>query len=170
MKWALQLTAEHGVRWIIGAFVVAMVGAAAFPRASLAAPKAHETPRAYCARIRNDDALRAPPASLAPAIRRLFNMRGPYALKSTYYRCAGGRVLVCWIGNDLPCGKANIKKRLPAATRWCRAHPNSDFIPLVVTGHDTLYSWRCVGHTAKAGAPVGALDARGFFVRYWKKL
>jgi hypothetical protein len=147
---------------------LASVGPAAHPAA--AAPAERESPRAHCARIGNDDTLRSPPPSLAPAIRRLFNVNGPYVLKSSYYRCAGGAVLVCWVGANLPCGKANTSKTLPAAAEWCATHANSDFIPMYVTGHGTLYSWRCAGGEAAAGAPVGKLDARGFFLDYWKKL
>jgi hypothetical protein len=136
----------------------------------VAAPAPGQSPRAYCARVGNDDTLRRPPRSLGSAIHRLFDIRGSDALATTYYRCAGGSVLVCNVGANLPCGKANTAKTLPAATQWCDTHPNSDFIPMVVTGHDTLYSWRCIGHAAHAGAAVGKLDARGFFQEYWKKL
>lgn len=105
-----------------------------------------------------------PRAALAavarPAIGRLFDVNGPYVLKSNYYRCAGGAVLVCWVGAKLLYGKANTSKTLPAA-QWCATHANSDFIPMYVTGHDTLYSRRGAGGKAAAGAPVGKLDARG---------
>jgi hypothetical protein len=134
----------------------------------VAAPAPGQSPRAYCAHAGNDDTLRRPPRALGAAIHRLFNIKGSYALATTYYRCAGGRVLLCSVGANLPCGKANTAKTLPAATQWCDTHPNSDFIPMVVTGHDTLYSWRCIGHAAHAGAVVGKLDARGFFAEYWK--
>jgi hypothetical protein len=138
----------------------------AMSRAGLAAPAANETPQAYC----NDDALRSPPRSLASAIGRLFNVSGGETLAATYYRCARGDVLVCWVGANLPCGKANTSKDLPPATRWCESHANSDFIPMYVTGHDTLYSWHCAGRAALAGSPVGKLDSRGFFQQYWKKI
>jgi hypothetical protein len=139
-------------------------------RTGLAAPAAHETPQAYCMQVGNDDTLRTPPPSLASAIRRLFNVRGREVLAATYYRCAGGNVLVCWVGANLPCGKANTKKELPAAARWCASHADSNFIPMYVTGHDTLYSWHCAGRAAIAGAPVSKLDSRGYFQEYWKKV
>lgn len=148
--------------------ILASFAAVWLPAAGIAAPAAHENARAYCARVGTDDALREPPRSLAPAIKRLFNIPGPHALKATYYRCDGGQVKVCWVGANLPCGKADGSKDLPAAAQWCQTHANSDFIPLYVTGHDSLYSWRCVGGKAVAGAPVGKLDDRGFFAEYWK--
>jgi hypothetical protein len=160
-------------RGLLAGFALAIPALASFglaARPAAAAPAEHESPRAYCARIGYDDTLRSPPPSLAPAIRRLFNVNGPHALKSSYYRCAGGAVLVCWVGANLPCGKASTSKTLPAAAQWCAMHANSDFIPMYVTGHDTLYSWHCANGKAAAGTPVGELDARGFFLDYWKKL
>ncbi|MGH6671829.1 MAG: hypothetical protein ACRECV_07630 [Xanthobacteraceae bacterium] len=166
------MNAFHGRSiWVrAGAAMAAQFGAVAIVCSAVAAPAAHESPRAYCARAGTDDALRSPLASLGPAIHRLFNISGRYALTTTYYRCAKGDVLVCWVGANLPCGKANISKHLPAASQWCESHANSDFIPMYVTGHDTLYSWRCASRNAQAGAPVGKIGARGFFERYWKKV
>jgi hypothetical protein len=112
--------------------------------------------------------LRPTPPSLAAAVKSLFNFGGNVALRATYYRCAGGDVEVCSVGANLPCDKADTRKDLPAATQWCATRANADFIPAYVTGHDTLYSWRCAGGKAEAAAPVGMLDARGFFTEYWK--
>jgi hypothetical protein len=152
------------------AAMAAVLGVAAISQRTIAAPRAGESPHAYCARVGTDDTLRTPPRSLTPAIRRLFNLKGPNAPKTSYYRCAAGRLLVCWVGANLPCGKANTSRTLPGAAQWCRTHPNSDFIPMYVTGHDTIYSWRCIGDAAHAGALIGKLDGRGFFAEYWKKL
>jgi hypothetical protein len=164
--------ALHQRRFVLAglAATLAILGVALAPRLSIAAPAKDESPRAYCARVGNDDELRSPPASLASAIKRLFDIRSHNAPTAAYYRCAEGHVLACWVGANLPCGKANTAKELPAATQWCATHPNSDFIPMVVTGHDTPYSWSCVGSTAQASAPVGKLDSRGFFAAYWKPL
>lgn len=152
------------------AALMAPLGATFACQPGVAAPAAQATPRAYCARVGDDDSLRRPPRSLAHAIDRLFDIKGGHGLATTYYRCADGAVLLCNVGANLPCGKANAEKSLPAATQWCESHANSDFIPMTVTGHDTLYSWRCVGGKAAAGATIGKRDARGFFAEYWKKL
>ncbi len=149
--------------------LLAFAGITALPDAGIAAPARHEAPQHYCSRIGNDDALRTPPSSFAPVLHRLFGIDGKYALATSYYRCAGGDLLVCTVGANLPCGKADTNKNLPAATRWCATHDNSDFIPMAVTGHDTPYAWRCAGGTAVAGAPTGKLDARGFFAENWKR-
>jgi hypothetical protein len=152
------------------AAILCLVAIFAIPHRSAAAPAKDKNPRAYCTRVGTDDQVRAAPASLAADVRRLFNVDGRFAVRSSVYRCADGAVLVCVIGANLPCGKANTAKELPAATQWCASHRESDFIPMVVTGHDTLYSWRCVGGKAEAGAPLGALDARGFFAQNWKRV
>ncbi|MGC2050146.1 MAG: hypothetical protein WA636_01490, partial [Methylovirgula sp.] len=73
-------------------------------------------------------------------------------------------VLLCTIGANLPCGKANTSTELPGVNDWCRQNPNSDFIPMAVTGHDTIYEWHCAGTVAKPGKKIGAVGARGFFV------
>ena len=108
-------------------------------------------PRAYCAKVVNDDRVRPVPSSLGPAIKRLFNIGGAYALQTTSYRCADG-------------------KSLPGATAWCKDNPNSDFIPMAATGHDTIYAWRCANGIAVTGASISQVDARGFFVDNWKRL
>ncbi|HTV35737.1 MAG TPA: hypothetical protein VMF12_04840 [Xanthobacteraceae bacterium] len=152
------------------AAIVVLCGLTSVPRGSAAAPAKDESPRAYCARVGTDDQVRTAPAGLAPDIRRLFHVDRHYAVGAGFFRCADGAVLVCWVGANLPCRKANTANELPAATQWCRTHEHAEFIPMAVTGHDTLYSWRCVGGKAVAGAPVGALDPRGFFAEYWKKV
>ena len=127
-------------------------------------------PRAYCAKVVNDDRVRPVPSSLGPAIKRLFNIGGAYALQTTSYRCADGKVMLCNVGANLACGKANLSKSLPGATAWCKDTPNSDFIPMAATGHDTIYAWRCANGIAVAGASISQVDARGFFVDNWKRL
>jgi hypothetical protein len=133
------------------------------------ASAAGENPRHYCARTGNDDEPRAATRSLAGPIRRLFGISGKYALDTSYYRCAGGNVMLCAVGANLSCAKADMRTALPSASRWCQTNPNSD-IPMVVTGHDTAYVWRCVGNDAKPIEKIGPIDARGFFAANWKEL
>lgn len=133
----------------------------------LAAP-----PDPLCRDTVTDDTLHPLPDSLVPAATRLFQLAAMPAeqiRRSTYFRCDAGRVLVCNTGANLPCGKANTSRQLPAAVTWCAEHPGSDFIPMYVTGHDTVYRWRCTGAKATAvGAPL-KVDRRGFIARYWKR-
>jgi len=148
----------------------AAIGVMAFSFGAPAAPASREAPGRYCTRVGNDDELRPPPASLAPAIARLFKISGGDVAPTSFYRCAGGAVLLCNVGANLPCGRANLGKRLPAATQWCADHPDADAIPMAVTGHDTPFTWRCAGRNARPGAPVAKIDRRGFFADYWRKL
>jgi hypothetical protein len=124
-----------------------------------------------CRATGTNDTLRPIPESLVPAATRLFQldaMPAEQIQRSTYFRCDAGRVLVCNIGANLPCGKANTSRQLPSADAWCAEHPGSDFIPMYVTGHDTIYRWRCSGvRAATIGAPA-EVDRRGFIARYWK--
>jgi hypothetical protein len=131
---------------------------------------ANTAPRRYCADIVNDDTVRPAPPALAGAIKRLFNIGGKYALETTQYRCADGKVLLCAIGANLPCGKANTSTDLPGVNDWCPQNPNASFIPMFVTGHDTIYEWHCEGNVAKSGKRIGTVDAHGFFTEYWKEL
>ncbi len=120
---------------------------------TLAAP-----PDPLCRDTATDDTLRPLPDSLVPAATRLFQLEAmpPEQIsRSTYFRCDAGRVLVCNTGANLPCGKANTGRQLPAADTWCAEHPGSDLIPMYVTGHDNIYSWRCSGvRAATVCAPV----------------
>ncbi len=132
---------------------------------------AQEEPRAFCARIGTDDTTRPIPPSLVDAARRLFGLRGRPDLiqRTTVFRCAEGRLLLCTTGANLPCGKANASRDLPGTRDWCRDNPNADMIPMFATGHDTIYRWRCRnGRPVAQGAPE-AVDARGFVARLWKR-
>ncbi len=137
---------------------------------SAAGVSAAPAPQTYCAKVVNDDELRGAPHSLAPAIKQIFHIGGAYAAQTTRYRCAGGKVMLCNEGANLPCGKANLSKHLPGATAWCKDNPTTGFIPMAATGHDTIYDWRCVTGVATAGAPIRKIDARGFFADYWRPL
>ena len=46
--------------------------------------------------------------------------------------------------------------------RW---HPD---IPMVATGHETVYEWSCKGKRAVAGKQVMQVDPRGYIADNWK--
>ncbi len=132
-----------------------------------------ETPRHGCARIGTDDALRPlPPALTAQAVRLFGPERMPAAQvrRGTVIRCMNGHLWACNYGANLPCGKADTRTTLPGAFDWCRRNPNANFIPAYISGHDTIYRWRCADGAPLAGGPVAQTDARGFLRRYWKRL
>ena len=116
-----------------------------------------------------DDRLMPLPAALVARARDLFHVTMPDELirKSTVYRCMNGMIMLCMTGANLACGKADSNRRPAGAIAWCRDHRDADTVPMFVTGHNTIYSWRC-----SAGAPViegdaEAVDARGFLSRNW---
>ena len=134
----------------------------------------HATPAArLCGRLGTSDRLRAIPAALVPAAMRIFglgSMPTAQVERSTVFRCFDHRVLLCNDGANLTCGKANTGRNLPAASAWCVRHPGSSFIPMYLTGHDTIYRWRCVGARATTGAPRLRVDARGFIASHWRRM
>ncbi len=132
-----------------------------------------EPPAAYCKRVGTDDTTHPIPETLVPAVNTAFATRMParMAVGTTLFRCAGHRVMVCTIGANLPCGKADTSRVAnPGVSQWCRDNPDSPFVPAAATGHDTIYAWRC-----HAGAPQIArqslhVDPRGFVAEFWKPL
>jgi hypothetical protein len=128
--------------------------------------------RAAAVCVGTDDTLRPLPAALVPAAERLFGLHGMKAaevVRNTVVRCVAGRVWACNYGANLPCGRADLAARLPAADAWCRANPGAGFIPAYVVGHDSVYSWRCVAGVPQAGTKA-AEDGRGFFKAYWREV
>jgi hypothetical protein len=127
---------------------------------------------AYCAGgVGRQDAQKVP-AELVPAVAKAFKVsvdmvRDEYGF---YVRCVGPKLLACWVGANLDCGKADTRRSLSGATVFCHDNPGSKDIPMAVTGHDTIYAWRCVGRRAVAGKIVAPVDAQGFIAGNWKHL
>jgi hypothetical protein len=131
-----------------------------------------ETPAQICARLRSDDTPRPVPASLVPAINRVFAMQMTIdvAVATTVYRCVDARVLVCTTGANLPCGKANTSRTSAGAVAWCKSNPNADYVPAYATGHDTIYQWRCRGGAPDIVRQISAVDPHGFGAAYWRRV
>jgi hypothetical protein len=129
-----------------------------------------EEPAGLCRRVGTDDTLRVIPRSLVPAVRKLFDLRASTGSieRTTQYRCMEGSVMVYNVGANLPCGKANQSRNLPAVDAYCRANPGASFVPAFVTGHDTIWRFACAGTEARAAGPAAPLDGRGFFAQYWR--
>ncbi len=130
------------------------------------------SPSALCRRLGTSDRLQQLPPSLVAKATALFGLSAmpeEQIRRSTFFRCAGGYVLLCNVGANLPCGKANTSRHLAAADRWCAAHPGSDFIPMYMTGHDTVYRWRCTADRATTVGRPWRVDRRGFIARFWKR-
>ena len=105
-----------------------------------------------------------------PTAKRIFGLRMPdqQVLHSTVFRCAEGHVLVCSYGANLPCGKANSDRDLPAAEAWCRDHPNADLVPRFAIPWGNAYNWGPADGTPKVIAQIEDIDPRGFVAHYGK--
>jgi hypothetical protein len=92
--------------------------------------------------------------------------------QGTSWRCMDGKVYACFVGANLPCdSKANTDKTPTSAeTDYCKSNPNSDFIPAAVTGHDTIYAWRCNQETPAIDKQVFHVDSQGYIQEIWYQL
>ncbi len=92
--------------------------------------------------------------------------------KGTVWRCLDGQVEACNVGANLPCSeKANTDKTpTPEMNDFCKANPTSDFIPMVVTGHNSIYSWDCVQGVPQVLDQIDQVDAAGFLTSIWYPL
>jgi hypothetical protein len=151
-------------RWMFGVALLLTVCAAA-------APARAETPGEVCAGVGTDDTARPVAAAFAPTVNALFGTRLPAEMvgQTTVFRCDGGRALVCMAGANLPCGKADAARApSPGLAQWCRENPDAANVPAYVTGHDTIFTWHCVGERAEVARQVLSLDPRGFVAEMWK--
>lgn len=89
--------------------------------------------------------------------------------KTTIWRCMDHQVYVCNFGANLPCdSKANTDKTPSQAMGdYCGANPESDFIPMSVTGHSTIYSWHCIKGTPEPLDQIAKVDASGYLANIW---
>jgi hypothetical protein len=89
--------------------------------------------------------------------------------KTTIWRCMDNQVYACNFGANLPCdSKANTGKMPSQAMEdFCKASQDSDFIPMSVTGHDTIYSWHCVKGTPEVLEQIAEVDAAGYLANIW---
>ena len=90
------------------------------------------------------------------------------AARTAVVRCDGGVVLACVAGANLPCGKADTRRRLPEADAWRASNGNPDVLPANVTGHATVWRWQCRGGRAVVTGRVARVDRRGYVADYWK--
>ncbi len=89
--------------------------------------------------------------------------------KTTIWRCMDSKVYACNFGANLPCdSKANTNKTPSQEMNdYCKANPSSDFIPMSVTGHDTVYSWHCSNGSAAVLDQVEKVDGAGYIEQIW---
>lgn len=130
---------------------------------------ASELARQYCG-ASPDTPQKLASGELTTRIAETFGLDVGMARGGSFYRCVSGRLLVCTVGANLPCGKANLATSMKEASAYCSRNPNALNIPMAVTGHDTVWSWRCAGTTAQAEGPLQKIDPQGYFEENWKEL
>lgn len=89
--------------------------------------------------------------------------------QTTIWRCMGGQVYACNFGANLPCdAKANTDRTPTQAMKeYCQANPGAEFIPMSVTGRETVYAWHCAQQTPEALEQAAQVDAAGFLANIW---
>ena len=133
----------------------------------------------HCAKVRNDDTVRSYEPSLREPTIKAFKALFPGAhdepdpssfAAQAHYRCMDARVMVCFIGANLPCAKINTAKINPGANAFCKQNPDTDLVPAAATGHDSAYAFKCRGGQAVVDGATWTLDKRGFAQKIWTAL
>jgi hypothetical protein len=146
------------------------------------APRRFANPFAYCAAVGTidapDDRYTGPPMpqAIARGLKRAFGApeSAPLTpfLENSFWRCMGGKVYACNVGANLPCqGKADISRTPNAGMLdFCKENPDTDFIPAVATGRETVYAWQCTNGAPTITREVVQPDARGFLKNIWYEI
>ncbi|MGH8162142.1 MAG: hypothetical protein ACRESR_08395 [Gammaproteobacteria bacterium] len=143
----------------------------------------YSNPFAYCRAVgtldRPDSRYTGPnpPSAVIAGLVKAFGSppaatRSPAFTHGTYWRCMKGSVYACNVGANLPCQSRANTDRAPTQgeKKYCAAHPGSDFIPMYVTGHNTIYDWSCKGDQPVAGKQITKVDARGYLANIWYRI
>jgi hypothetical protein len=95
-----------------------------------------------------------------------------YIRDTTTWRCMDGKVLICMTGANLPCLEKADTRRIPteAMNDFCKANPDLEYIPAVVTGRSTVYEWRCSGTKPVVVKQVSIPDKQGYRSDIWFEL
>jgi hypothetical protein len=92
----------------------------------------------------------------------------------TSWRCMDQNVYACYVGANLPCTEKADTDQTPtqAELDFCAdaANTNAETIPAVVTGHNTVFSWRCTDGKPAIIEQIAQTDAQGFIADIWYKL
>ncbi len=136
------------------------------------AQKTYSDPVAYCKAVGTIDKpdARYTGPKLPAWMAKQLNMQ-PDQAKLMEWRCAGGAVLACQYGANIPCDSKAVTSQKPTQPiiDYCKQNPGSDFVPMFVTGHDTTVSWACHGSTP-AVIHSAQVDAQGYQTTYWHKV
>ncbi len=133
-------------------------------------------PAASCAQARDDDTVRRYDPSLRAGLLKAYAQLFPQARMppnereihaGAHIRCMDGRLWACFTGANLPCHKMNTSRDNKGAESFCQTNPQAPIVPAFATGHDSIYSYRCVAGRAEITGTTFPLDARGFAATLW---
>jgi hypothetical protein len=171
---------------LIAGAVLASCGASPTPSSTpsptaAAAPTSYTDPFTYCAAVGTVDTPGSDyvgpkvPDSVAQGLRTALNAPDTpinVLQNGSSWRCMDGSVYACFVGANLPCdAKANTDQTpTQAEIDYCQQNPSSDFIPAAVTGHETVYEWRCLDGAPDIVQQVVQPDAQGFLSNIWYKI
>ena len=136
-----------------------------FPAPALAAGLA----AAYCGDGANTSE-RTLPSKLAGPAAQTLDVDVAIVKTGASYRCSGGRLLVCAVGANLWCGKADTDTRPAKIVAYCRNNPDAVLAPMAVTGHATIYAWRCARGVPEIEPSPMAVDSDGYIADNWREL
>jgi hypothetical protein len=90
----------------------------------------------------------------------------------TVWRCMDSKVYACNVGANLPCLAKADESQEPQQPLidYCAENPDSDFIPAVVTGRETVYSWACEDGEPVVVEQFTEVDSQGFLEFVWYEL
>jgi hypothetical protein len=133
----------------------------------------------HCVSVRDDDKVRGYESSLREPTIKAFKKMFPNAREEpnpssfemqARYRCMDGKIMVCFIGANLPCAKIVTARDNPGADAFCKKASNGDAVPAYATGHDSAYSFKCRDGSAVVDRETWQLDKRGFAAKIWTAL
>jgi hypothetical protein len=144
-------------------------------------PATYTDPFAYCAAVGTVDTPGSDyvgpkvPVSVAQGLQKALNAPDtPIDVleNGSIWRCMDGSVYACFVGANLPCEARANTDRTPTQEEidYCQQNPNSDFIPAVVTGRETVYGWHCLNGAPEIVEQMTQPDAQGFLSDIWYKI
>jgi hypothetical protein len=174
----------YALAWVLILVVVtSLVGCSSTPLArSTPTPATYADPFAYCAAVVTIDApdsrYTGPglPESISSGLKKALGMPDDVPAEvlqqGTFWRCMDGQVYACFVGANLPCQAQANTDRTPtqAEKEFCQQNPNADIIPMAVTGHETVYEWRCRNAEPEVVRQFAQPDKRGFLSHIWYEI
>jgi hypothetical protein len=163
--------------WLLAAITAQFVACA-----PASPPATFTDPFAYCQAVGTIDAPDARytgdqvPASVAKGLQKALGLAPDMPMdvltKNSFWRCMDGKVYGCSVGANIPCESKVNDSKTPneGMTAFCKENPNSDFIPAVATGRETIYAWKCVNGVPQVDKQIFHPDARGFISEFWYAL